>query len=188
VILPLTRLTRKNKPWTWTTDCQVAFDNLKEAFTTAPILGHWDPESPMILETDAFDYALVAILSTRSNSKIRPITFYSRAFSTTEINYDMHNKELLAIVEAFKKWRHYLEGVAILVEVYTDHKSLTYFLETKTLSQRLAKWLEFLSQFNLSIKFWPGRLRKKPNALTRRWDIYGDNPLKNLPAQRPVFA
>ena len=100
----------------------------------------------------------------------------------------MHNKELLAIVEAFKKWRHYLEGVAILVEVYTDHKSLTYFLETKTLSQRLAKWLEFLSQFNLSIKFWPGRLRKKPNALTRRWDIYGDNPLKNLPAQRPVFA
>jgi len=92
----------------------------------------------------------------------------------------VHNKELLAIVEAFKKWRHYLEEVAVPVEVYTDHKNLTYFLETKILSWRLARWSEFLSQFNLSIKFWPGRLGKKPDALTRRWDVYGDDPSKNL--------
>jgi len=69
-----------------------------------------------------------------------------------------------------------------------DHKNLTYFLETKTLSRRLARWSEFLSQFNLSIKFQPGRLGKKPDALTRRWDVYGDDPSKNCPAQRPVFA
>jgi len=122
----------------------------------------------MILETDASDYTLAAILSTRSNGKVRPIAFHSRAFSIAEINYDVHDKELLAIIEAFKKWRHYLEGVAVPVEVYTDHKNLTYFSETKTLSQHLARWSEFLSQFNLSIKFWPGRLGKKPNALTRR--------------------
>jgi len=188
VTSPLTRLTRKNEPWTWITDCQAAFDNLKEAFTTAPILEHRDPESPMILETDASDCALAAILSTRSNSEVRPITFHLKAFSAAEINYDVHNKELLAIVEAFKKWRHYLEGVAIPVEVYMDHKNLTYFLETKTLSRRLARWLEFLSQFNLSIKFRPGRLGKKPDALTRRWDVYGDDPSKNFPAQRPVFT
>jgi len=188
VTSPLTRLTRKNKPWTWTIDCQVAFDNLKEAFTIAPILGHWDPESPMILETDASDRALAAILSTRSNGEVRPIAFHSRAFSAAEINYNVHNKELLAIVEAFKKWQHYLEGVAVPVEVYTDHKNLTYFSETKTLSWRLARWSEFLLQFNLSIKFRPGRLGKKPDALTRRWDVYGDDPSKNLLAQRPVFA
>ena len=88
----------------------------------------------MILETDASDCALAAILSTQSNSEIHPIAFYSRAFSTAEINYDMHNKELLAIVKSFKKWWHYLEEVATLVEVYTDHKNLTYFSETKTLS------------------------------------------------------
>jgi len=134
VTLPLTRLTQKNEPWTWTIDCQVAFDNLKEAFTTAPILGHWDPESPMILETDASDRALAAILSIRSNSEVHPITFHSRAFSAAEINYDMHDKKLLAIIEAFKKWQHYLEGVAVPVEVYMDHKNLTYFSETKTLS------------------------------------------------------
>jgi len=87
----------------------------------------------MILETDASNHVLVAILFTQSNSEICPIAFHLRAFSTVEINYDMHNKELLAIVESFKKWRHYLERVAIPVEVFTDHKNLTYFFETKTL-------------------------------------------------------
>ena len=143
--LPLTHLTQKNELWTWTTDCQVAFDNLKEVFTTVPILGHWDPKSPMILETDTSDRALAAILSTQSNSEVCPIAFHSRAFSAAEINYDVHNKKLLAIIKAFKKWQHYFERVAIPVEVYTDHKNLTYFSETKILSQYLAKWSEFLS-------------------------------------------
>ena len=99
----------------------------------------------MILETSASDHALAAILSTWSNSEVHPIVFHLRAFSVAEINYDVHSKELLAIVKAFKKWQHYLEGVAVLVEVYTDHKNLTYFLETKTLFQHLARWSEFLS-------------------------------------------
>ena len=142
----------------------------------------------MILETNASDHALVAILSTWSNGEIRPIAFHSRAFSAVEINYDMHDKELLVIIESFKKWWHYLEGVAILVVVYTDHKNLTYFSETKTLSWRLARWSEFLSQFNLSIKFLPGRLGKKPDALTWRWDVYRDDPSKDFPIQKPVFT
>jgi len=65
----------------------------------------------------------------------------------------MHDKELLAIIKAFKKWQHYLERVAIPVEVYMDHKNLIYFSETKTLSRHLARWLGFLLQFNLFIKF-----------------------------------
>jgi len=87
----------------------------------------------MILKTDASDYTLAAILFTRSNGEICPIAFHSRAFSTAEINYDVYDKELLAIVKSFKKWRYYLKGVATPVEVYTDHKNLTYFSETKTL-------------------------------------------------------
>jgi len=136
---PLTCLTQKNELWSWITDCQVAFDFLKEAFTTAPILGHWDPKAPIILETNASDHALAAILFTRSNGKVCPIVFHLRAFSAVEINYDVHNKELLAIVKLFKKWRHYLKGVAIPVEVFTNHKNLTYFSETKMLSQCLAR-------------------------------------------------
>jgi len=93
----------------------------------------------MILETDASDCALAAIFSTQSNGKVCSIAFHLRAFSTAEINYDIHNKELLAIIKAFKKWQYYLEGVAVPVEVYTDHKNLIYFSETKKLFQHLAR-------------------------------------------------
>jgi len=100
---PLTGLTRKNEPWNWTIDCQLAFDTLKEAFTIVLILGHWSPDSPMILEMNASDHALVAILSTQIAGEVHPIAFHSRTFSLAEINYNVHNKELLAIVETFKK-------------------------------------------------------------------------------------
>jgi len=87
----------------------------------------------MILETNVSDCTLATILSTHSGGKICPIAFYSRAFSTAKMNYDVHNK-LLAIVESFKKWQHYLKGVVTPVEVYTDHKNLIHFSETKALS------------------------------------------------------
>jgi len=101
---PLTRLTRKNEPWLWLPSCQTSFKTLKLAFTSAPILVHWNPNSPMIVETDALDHALAAILSTQVNGDIHPVAFHSRTFNATELNYDIHDKELLAIFEAFKRW------------------------------------------------------------------------------------
>ena len=73
-------------------------------FTSTSILVHWDPESLMIVETDALDHALVAILLTKVNGDIYPIAFHSWAFNTTKVNYDIHDKKLLAIVKAFKRW------------------------------------------------------------------------------------
>ena len=112
---------------------------------------------------------------------------FSRAFCS---RWDCGNSQRIGgDMAEWSLWqRYYLEGVATLVEVYTDHKNLTYFSETKTLSRCLARWSEFLSQFNLSIKFWLGRLGKKPDALTWRWDIYGDDPSKDFPIQKPVFT
>ena len=95
-----------------------------------------------------------------------------RSFSSTELNYDVHDKELLAIFEVFKCWRHYLEGSPTPVDVIIDHKNLEYFSTTKLLTQRQARWLEFLLQFNLVIHFHPRKLRAKPDSLTRRWDVY----------------
>ena len=95
-----------------------------------------------------------------------------------ELNYDVHDKELLAIFEAFKIWQHYLEGSASPIDVVTDHKNLEYFSTTKVLTRQQARWSEYLSQFNLVIRFHPGRLGTKLDALTRRWDVYpkgGDN-------------
>ena len=126
------------------------------------------------METDASDYALGAILSTISDSdnEVHPIAFHSRTFTSTELNYDVHDKELLAIFEAFKCWRHYLEGSPTPVDVVTDHKNLEYFSTTKLLTRRQAHWSKYLSQFNLVIRFRPGKLGTKPDALTRRWDVY----------------
>src|SRR5260221_1267775 len=94
---------------------------------------------------------------------------------SAEWNYDTHDKELLAIHKAFKSWCHYLEGSAKTIDMVTDHKNLEYFTTTKKLTRRQARWSEFLSQFNLSIRFRPGRLGAKPNALTRRPDIYSES-------------
>ena len=141
---------------------------LKKAFTSAPILTHWIPDSPIIVETDASDYVLGAILSIYiPDGEIHPIAFHSRTFTAPELNYDVHDKELLAIFEAFRVWRHYLEGSEIPIDVVTDHKNLTYFSLTKVLTHRQARWSEFLSQFNLIVRFRPGRLGTKPDALTR---------------------
>jgi len=106
------------------------------------------------------------------DSEIHPVAFHSRTFSAPELNYDVHDKELLAIFEAFKIWRHYLERSALPIDVVTDHKNLEYFSTTKVLTHRQARWSEYLSQFNLVICFRPGCLGTKPDALTRRWDVY----------------
>ena len=129
---------------------------MKEAFTTALIRTHYQPGTPITIETDASDYVITSM-----------VAFYSRTLTTPELNYDMHDKELLTIFEAFKTWRHYLEGSASPVDVVTDHKNLEYFSTSKVLTHQQARWSEYLCQFNLIIRFRPGKLGAKPDALTR---------------------
>ena len=125
------------------------------------------------METDASDYALAAILSiVNEDDEVHPVAFHSRTFTVVELNYDTHDKELLAIFEAFKIWQHYLKGLAYPIDVVTDHKNLEYFSTTKVLIQRQVWWSKYLSQFNLVIKFRPGHLSTKLDAFTKQWDIY----------------
>ena len=110
-----------------------------------------------------------------------------------ELNYDTHDKELLAIHESFQAWRHYLEGSTTPIDVITDHKNLEYFTGTKILTHQQARWSEFLCQFNLIVRFRPGRLGAKPDALTRRWDVYpkeGDRDYARINPHnfRPIFT
>ena len=120
------------------------------------------------METDASDYALAAILSiVNKDNEVHPVTFHSCTFTVVELNYDTHDKELLAIFEAFKIWQHYLEGLAYPINVVMDHKNLEYFSTTKILTQRQAQWSEYLSQFNLVIRFCPSHLSTKLDALTK---------------------
>jgi len=93
-------------------------------------------------------------------------------FSAPELDYNIHDKELLAIFKVFKIWRHYLEGSASPIDVVTDHKNLEYFSTTKILTYWQARFSEYLSQFNLVIWFHPRCLGTKLDALTRWWDVY----------------
>ena len=152
MIQPLTRLCRKSVAWRFGEDERRAFELLKASFTGALILCHWMPDLPMTVETDTSDHAITAILSvTTPNAEIRLVAFHSRSLHDTEKNYNIHNKELLAIFEAYKIWRHYLEGSGRPIDTVTDHKNLEYFTSTKKLTQRQARWSEYLSQFNLKI-------------------------------------
>ncbi len=145
-----------------------AFNELKQAFTHAPILTHWVPDWLLVVETDVSNYTIAAILFIYlEDGEIHPIAFLSWSLHNAELNYDTHDKELLAIFEAFKYWHHYLEGSADPIDVITDHKNLEYFSTTKILTQRQVQWSEYLSQFNLVIRFQPGKLGGKPDALTR---------------------
>ena len=135
IVTPLIRLTHKGIPWNFSNSCHSAFQNLKNAFTSAPILTHWVSDTPIIVETDASDYAIAGILSIRYPDKeIRPVAYYSQTLSTLELNYDTHDKELLTIHEAFRSWHHYLEGFTTLVDIITNHKNLEYFATTKLLT------------------------------------------------------
>ena len=172
IVVPLTRLTQKDLKWNFSDACRDAFNKLKTAFLSAPVLTHWILNTPMTVETNVSDYAIAVILSiTLPDGEIHPVAFHSHTRSSSKLNYNTHDKELLAIFEAFEKWRHYLEGSRTPIDVVTDHKNLEYFTTTKLLTRRQARWLEFLSQFNMIIRFRPGKLRTKPDVLTRRWDI-----------------
>jgi len=167
---PMTELTKKSETkWEWTTEAETAFKELKHRFTTAPVLGHFDAASPVIIETDASDFAIGAVLSQRdSKGKLHPVAFHSRKFSPAEINYEIHDKELLAIVDAFKHWRRYCEGAEHQIQVFTDHHNLEYFTTSKALNRRQARWAEELAGINFRVYYRPGTQNGKPDALSRR--------------------
>ena len=135
IVILLTHLTQKDIPWKFNSFCQDAFNSLKKAFTSIPILTHWIPNAQLIVETDASDYALAAILSiVNKDNEVYPVVFHSHTFTVAELNYDTYDKELLAIFEAFKIWQHYLEGPAYPINVVMNHKNLEYFSTTKVLT------------------------------------------------------
>ena len=105
IVIPLTHLTWKNIPWKFDSFCQDSFNSLKKAFTSTPILTHWIPDAQLIVETNASDYTLTIILSiVNEDNEVYLVAFHSHTFTVVELNYDIHNKELLAIFEAFKIW------------------------------------------------------------------------------------
>ncbi|KAH6591102.1 hypothetical protein BASA50_009103 [Batrachochytrium salamandrivorans] len=136
----LTKLLKKDIPFIWGPDQEKAILDLKNAFSVGDFLAHPDDSRPFILETDASDFAISGILSQYDDKdSLRPVAFYSRQMNDAERNYEIYDKELLAVVDSFKHWRHFLQGGLHPIMVLCDHKNLEYFMTTKKLTRRQAR-------------------------------------------------
>jgi len=136
VCKPITETLKGNpKEFHWGREQEEAFDELKKRFTTAPILSHFYPGRMTVVETDACDFALGCILSQYQGRPLHPVAFQSQKLNSAETHYEIHDKELLAIMEAFKEWNRYLWGEEEPMTVYTDHEILQSFLTKKVWNQ-----------------------------------------------------
>ena len=145
---------------------------LKKAFTSAPILRIPDDTSPFRLSTDASDFATGAILSQLDpdDNKWHPVAFFSKSLSAPEWNYEIYDKELLAIIRALEEYRHYLEGHPKQFEIWSDHLNLTYFKTAQKLTRRQARWALYLTRFNFVLHHKPGKTMRAEDPLSRRPD------------------
>lgn len=194
LVTPITKLLKKDTKFEWTSTQDEAFKSLKRHFTTAPILQHFNPSQPITVETDASDFAIAGVLNQpNSQGILHPIAFYSRKLDDSEVNYDIYDKELLAIVDSFQVWRHYLQGSKHQITVFTDHKNLEYFKSCKNLSRRQARWSLQLSSYWFVITYRPGSQNPKADALSRRSDMAflkegGKQPVKSMFSDDQIIA
>ena len=169
-------MTSTKSVYAWTPRADTAFRDLKKQFVSAPILVQPDPSLQFVVEADASDTGVGAVLSQRSPSdhKLHPCAFFSRRLSPPERNYDVGNRELLAVKLALEEWRHWLEGAEHHFIVWTDHRNLAYIQSAKRLSSRQARWALFFGRFNFSLTYRPSSQNVKPDALSRLY--FPENP------------
>ena len=172
ICTPLTKMIKKEQPFHWECEQRKAFEKLEKKFILAPILASFDPEKKIILKTNASDQALGSCLSQPDAEKrLHPVAYRSRKFSGPELNYDVYNKELLAIVDAFEEWRTYLEGSRHPIVVYSDYKNLSYFTTTKKLNQQQVRWAELLASYDFQIHYRKGSENGQADTLSQRSDL-----------------
>ncbi|KAF7641342.1 hypothetical protein LDENG_00284500, partial [Lucifuga dentata] len=130
-----------------------------------------EPERQLVVEVDASDVGVGVVLSQRSiaDQKLHPCAFFSRRLTPAERNYDIGNRELLAVKLALEEWRHWLEGSQVPFLVWTDHKNLEYIKAAKRLNSRQARWSLFFSRFNFTLSYRPGSRNIKPDALSHQF-------------------
>ena len=167
----LTDLLRLTSQWKWTTEHDKSFQTIKDSLMNAPVLALPDYEKPFSVVCDASDFTIGGALMQVDNQGInRPVYYISRQLKAAEINYPVHDKELLSMKYALVKFRVYLLGGKPFV-IYTDHASLRTAIHSPHLSQRMARWLSFFAEYNFSVAYKPGRENILADALSRRPDL-----------------
>ena len=156
------KLSKSKNPAFLTANAKQAFTWLQQAFIKVPILSHFDPEHHIRIETNAFGYAIKGVLSelTSDSGQWNPAAYFSRKRIPAKTRYKTHDGELLAIVEAFKTWRHYLEDCKHEMLILTDHNNLQKFMDKKSLSSHQVRRAQQLSRYH----FWIDDCQRKANA------------------------
>jgi len=175
-------MVKKDKKWDWMERQKKAFRELKEQFTKELVLAALDLDKKLRVEVDASDYAMGGVLSIkREDGRWRLVAFLSKSLNETERNYEIHDKEMLAIIRELEAWRHLLEGVQFKFEIWMDHKNLEYFMKVQKLNRRQAYWALYLSQFDFTLKHVPGTRMGKADGLSMRpdWKIGVDKDNEN---------
>jgi len=138
---------------------------------TRPILVAPDLDKEFRVEVDVSSYATGGVLSMKCPDELwRPVAFISKSLSDTERNYEIHDKEMLAVVRGLEAWRYFLEGTTIKFEIWTDYKNLEYFMKAQKLNCKQARWMLYLSRFYFMLKHVPGSKMGKADSLSRRPD------------------
>ena len=168
---PLHEITRKETKWSWEEKQQKAFEELKKMFTMEPVLVTSDLNKEMRVEADASDFVTGGVLSIKCKDKRwRPVAYISKSLNEAERNYEIHDKEMLAIIQCLEAWRHFLEGAKDRFKIWTDHKNLEYFIKAQKLNQRQARWSLYLSRFDFALKYVAGKSMGRADSLSRRVD------------------
>ncbi|KAK6177716.1 hypothetical protein SNE40_015762 [Patella caerulea] len=163
---PLHKLTEKARPFQWTEECHKAFQRLRTALTASPVLAYPNDNDKYIIDCDASNEGLGAVLSQVQDGTERVICFYSKAFSSAERKYCVTRRELLAMITSIKNFHHYLYGRKFLVR--TDHGALRWLFNFKNPEGQIARWFETLAAYDFEIEHRPGRIHSNADALSRR--------------------
>jgi len=169
---PLNTLLQKNKGFIWNEEAQKSFETLKQKFTEEPVLMMPDTSKPFQIESDASKYASGTVLTQLDNNGSQhPCAFISKTFNEAGRNYEIYDRELLAIIRSLQEWRHYIQGSPFETTVLSDHKNLTYFRSAQKLNRRQARWSLYLSEFNIKLIHTPGTKMVQSDSLSRRPDL-----------------
>ena len=152
---------------------------------TKPVLAAPDLDKKFRMKADTSNYATEGVLSMKcSDNMWRPVTFISKSLSDTEQNYEIHNKEMLAVIKCLEEWRHFLEEALVKFEIWTNHKNLEYFMKVQKLNWRQTRQALYLLRSNFMLKHVPGSKMGKANSLSKRPDqkvgVEKDNKNKTL--------
>lgn len=163
---PLHRLTNKGQRFHWDDACMAAFSQLRDRLSSAPVLALPDPGCRFIVDTDASNLGVGAVLSQEVEAGEKVVAYYSRTLSRQERNYCVTRRELLAVIAALHHFRPYLYGQPFLLR--TDHASLTWLLSFREPEGQVARWIEALQSYQFEIQHRPGHLHGNADALSRR--------------------